>query len=245
MNISKERLHDLNIIQEKIGYNFNDIELLNTALTHKSYVNENRFKNGLKHNERLEFLGDAVLDLVITEYIFNKYTDYREGTLAKIRSSIVNSKSLYQKSKSIDLGNFLLLGKGEEGSGGRKRFSNLTNSFEAVIGALFLDSNFEVVKTIILPFFISDIIKIISDSILYDYKSLLQEYTQKKYKNRPVYKLISTLGPEHSRRFKMEVHVNNEVYGEAIGITKKDAEMLAAKKALKKLDLLKKRNEPK
>lgn len=235
--LADDRLHKLIEFEKIIGYKFNDILLLNKALTHRSYANEHK-KSKIKDNERLEFLGDAVLSLVITEYIFNEFQNKREGELAKIRSSVVSSKALFKKSKELNLGEYILLGKGEESTGGRKRFSNLTNVYEAVIGAIFIDSDFASAKIFILEQFKQDINEVVEKRIYLDYKSILQEYTQHQYKVRPIYKLIKEEGPEHSKKFTVEVFIEDKSFGSGTSNTKKEAEQLSAEVASKKLKIL-------
>ena len=237
MILSEDRKKKLKKIQNLLGYKFKNIDYLNRALTHKSYANENK-KYKLKDNERLEFLGDAVLSLVISDYIFATYPEKREGEMAKLRSSVVSSKTLFKKSKEFSIGEYILLGKGEESTGGRTRFSNLTNVFEALIGAIFIDSNFEKAKKFILKIFIKDINTSLDKKNYLDYKSILQEYTQHHYKLRPIYKLIKEEGPEHQKKFTIEVFINSKSYGIGTGKTKKEAQRDAAGTAIKTLKLL-------
>ncbi|HOK39681.1 MAG TPA: ribonuclease III [bacterium] len=235
--LTPEKKEKIQQLQREIRYNFNDLSLLIKALTHKSYVNEHK-KLKIKDNERLEFLGDSVLSLVISEYLFLEFKDKREGELAKIHSSIVSSKTLCRKSKEINLGEYIFLGKGEEATGGRKRFSILTNVYEALIGAIFLDSDYNTIKKFILNNFSEEIKDIIEKKNYIDYKSFLQEYTQAKYKERPIYVLIKEEGPEHSKIFTVDVKINNKTYGTGTGKTKKEAEQNAAEKALVKLNII-------
>lgn len=234
--INTERLHLLNEIQNKTGYKFRKIELLNRALTHSSYANEHkRFK--IMYNERLEFLGDSVLGLIVSDYIFMKYSDYPEGELTKLRATVVCEPSLSFIAKQIDLGKYLLLGKGEEVTGGRERVSILADAFEALIGAIYIDGKFVNAKVFVLKYMTGIIENAVNGRELFiDYKTQLQELLQKKTKARIEYKIVSEEGPDHNKTFYTEVAVKNEVLGKGFGKSKKEAEQNAAKVALERMD---------
>ena len=220
---------NLEEFQGKIRYYFNDKELLIEALSHSSYANEKR--KGRNSNERLEFLGDSVLSIVVSQYLFEHFTHLPEGELTKIRASLVCEKSLYEFAKQIDLGEHILLGKGEENTGGRERVSILADAFEAVIAAVFLDGGLEAEKRHILKFIPKDIDdrKPVSFS---DHKTILQEIIQKNPEEKVEYKLVGQSGPDHNKAFKVQVRLNSNVIGTGIGRSKKEAEQMAAKEAL-------------
>ena len=220
---------NLEEFQGKIRYYFNDKELLIEALSHSSYANEKR--KGRNSNERLEFLGDSVLSIVVSQYLFEHFTHLPEGELTKIRASLVCEKSLYEFAKQIDLGEHILLGKGEENTGGRERVSILADAFEAVIAAVFLDGGLEAAKRHILKFIPKDIDdrKPVSFS---DHKTILQEIIQKNAEEKVEYKLVGQSGPDHNKAFKVQVRLNSNVIGTGIGRSKKEAEQMAAKEAL-------------
>ena len=220
---------NLEEFQGKIRYYFNDKELLIEALSHSSYANEKR--KGRNSNERLEFLGDSVLSIVVSQYLFEHFTHLPEGELTKIRASLVCEKSLYEFAKQIDLGEHILLGKGEENTGGRERVSILAYAFEAVIAAVFLDGGLEAAKRHILKFIPKDIDdrKPVSFS---DHKTILQEIIQKNPEEKVEYKLVGQSGPDHNKAFKVQVRLNSNVIGTGIGRSKKEAEQMAAKEAL-------------
>lgn len=220
---------NLEEFQGKIRYYFNDKELLIEALSHSSYANEKR--KGRNSNERLEFLGDSVLSIVVSQYLFEHFTHLPEGELTKIRASLVCEKSLYEFAKQIDLGEHIFLGKGEENTGGRERVSILADAFEAVIAAVFLDGGLEAARRHILKFIPKDIDdrKPVSFS---DHKTILQEIIQKNPEEKVEYKLVGQSGPDHNKAFKVQVRLNSNVIGTGIGRSKKEAEQMAAKEAL-------------
>ena len=190
------------------------------------------FRSPVKNNERFEFLGDSVLDLIVSHYMILEYDDLAEGALSKIRAAVVNEACLAKLAKDIDLGQYLLLGKGEHLSGGRQKSSILANTFEALVGALFCDSNLETVSKILMPTLIIEIDKYKDTCKLRDFKSDLQEYTQDKLTCIPSYQVVGEMGPDHDKRFEVEVTVRNKVQGKGNGKSKKEAEQSAAMMAL-------------
>ena len=228
--LSDERRNTLSLLQENLGYSFKNMPLLNKALTHKSYVNENNAS--LKNNERFEFLGDSVLDLIVSDYMLDRFSEHSEGVLSKIRAAVVNERSLAQLARKIELGRFLLLGKGEDSSGGRDKNSLLANAFEAIAGAVYRDSDLKTVTRVFMPILEEEIEKYQDSWIFRDYKSDLQEYTQNKLVCIPVYQVIREMGPDHDKQFEVEVMVQDISKGKGIGKSKKEAEQAAAKVAL-------------
>lgn len=213
---------------------FKNPKLLEEALTHRSFLNET--KDTIPSNERLEFLGDAVLELLVSNYLFKTFPDFPEGKLTNLRSAIVNTKTLAKVAKNLKLGDYLRLSKGEEAGGGRKNASLLADVFEAVLGALFIDQNLERVdqflKDGLFPL-VSDVIK---NGTYHDYKSLLQEKSQEKYKVTPTYTVIKEEGPDHAKTFFSAVYIDKEKIGEGKGKTKQEAEADAAKAGLISLE---------
>ncbi len=220
--------------EENIGYEFSKKEILIEALTHSSYANEHK-ANRFKDNERLEFLGDAILDLVVSDFLYRKHTDLPEGDLSKFRASIVCEAFLIEAAKEISLGSFMLLGKGEEMTGGRERTSVLADAFEAVIGAIYLDGGLDSAKKFIHQFIISFMESLSGSKKIEDYKTHLQETIQKKSKKPISYVVVREDGPDHAKFFEVEVKHNGLVLGSGSGKTKKEAEQKAAYEALQKL----------
>ena len=219
-------------VQKILDYTYHNSALLEEALTHSSYANEHR-NHRVKDNERLEFLGDAILDLIISEYLFKKYPDMPEGDLSKIRASIVCEGSLAKNAKKMPLGSYILLGKGEEMTGGRERVSILADAFEAITGSLFLDGGFEEAKRFIHKTLVADVEQTDSIETLYmDYKTLLQEAIQKVSISPIHYEVVGEEGPDHDKYFYVEVFHEERSLGRGIGKSKKEAEQDAAKKAL-------------
>ncbi len=210
--------------QEIIGYTFSDEALLRQALTHSSYANEQGLKQ-LKDNERLEFLGDAVLEIVCSEFLFCKYQDYNEGSLSRTRASIVCEQTLAFCCRDISLGDYLYLGKGEAMTGGASRPSVLSDAFEAVIGALYLDGGMDAARVFINKYVLNDIEHM---QLFYDSKTLLQEYVQGKDIGDLEYRLISEDGPDHNKSFSVQAVIGGVSYGTGSGHSKKSAEQMAA-----------------
>lgn len=219
-------------LMNKIGYNFKNRNLLIQALTHSSYANEHNIEN---HNEKLEFLGDSVLDLISTEYIVKKFNKLNEGDLSKIKSQIISELAFSSISNELNLGNYLYLSNGENSTGGRKRKSILCDAFEALIGAIFIDSDYYTTKKIATKYIENVIIKLDKIEGISDYKTELQEYIQPIYKITPKYVLLETTGPDHNKVFKVAVLINDVNMGMGIAKSKKEAEKKAAKEALSKL----------
>lgn len=231
MAIEKNNLRELEL---KLDINFNNKEYLIEALTHSSFVNQN--KNS-KHNERLEFLGDSILQLCVSEFLYKNYTDKTEGELTRARALIVCENSLFDISKSLSLGKYMLMSKGEELTGGRERVSILADCVEAVIAAIYLDGGLEKARNFIIENFHDTIVKAISNEIILDYKTKLQEILQQKGEVSINYSLIKFEGPPHRREFFIEVEVEGKSFGVGSGFSKKEAEQNAAKEALRKLEV--------
>ena len=220
---------DLSILEEKLGYKFNNIKFLEIGVTHSSFANETR--EHVPYNERQEFLGDAVLSIIVSDYIFENYTKLPEGELTKLRASLVCEKSLCGFSNELELGSFLRLGHGEELMGGRERPSILADAFEAVLAAVYLDGGIEPATKIVLRF-VKKALEHVENAPFKDYKTLLQEIVQKNPEERLSYVLVAESGPDHDKRFEVDVLLNSNVIGHGIGKSKKAAEQLAAKEAL-------------
>ena len=217
--------------EEKIGYHFTDGKLLVQALTHSSYANE-RHMGKLSDNERLEFLGDAVLELAASEFLFHKYPKWPEGELTRMRASLVCEPTLAFCTRELDLGKYLLLGKGEEMTGGRMRKSVLSDALEAVIGAIYLDGGFANAKEFILRFVLNDIEH---KQLFYDSKTILQELVQGRFSKDVTYRILSVEGPDHDKKYKVEAMIGEEAYGKGSAGTKKGAEQEAAYETLLQL----------
>ncbi len=220
--------YNLELLEKKIGYCFHDKMLLKQAITHSSYTNEQRI-NKYGHYERLEFLGDAVLELVSSEFLFMAHKEKSEGELTKMRASMVCEPSLAFCAKDLELGEFMLLGKGEESTGGRKRDSITSDAMEAVIGAIYLDGGMNAAKEFINRFILSDLE---DKQLFYDSKTNLQELIQGSLKKDFQYILLEESGPEHDKIFEVAVSMEGEIIGRGKGRTKKAAEQQAAYKAL-------------
>lgn len=225
---------NIEILEKNLGYTFKKKELLNEALTHKSFFNENPDK-AKSFNERLEFLGDAVLGCVIASYLFRHPSLFPESTMSKIKSYVVRGSILYDVALTLSLGTFIRLGKGEEETGGRQKRSILANAMEAVIGAVFIDGGYEKAMKVILNLFEERMKLVISSRQYHDYKTELQEMSQTLYGSLPEYRLVSQAGEEHKKVFTVEVIINGQKMGLGSGNSKKDAQMMAAREAINKL----------
>lgn len=218
----------IDAFEKAIGYKFKNEQLLVTALTHSSYANE----CGGAFNERLEFLGDSVLGFVTAEYFFCHFKNIPEGELTKMRAATVCEKTLFEFAKQIDLGSFIMLGKGETNSGGRERPSILSDAFEAVIAAIYLDGGMESAKEFVLRF-VKNSDSINGANAFKDYKTILQEIVQRNPEEKLEYVIVGESGPAHDKRFEVEIHLNSNVIGQGSGHSKKLAEQAAACEALK------------
>ncbi len=223
-------MEKFNELSERLGYKFRDMDLLGQAFRHSSYVNEQP-DSALKDNERLEFLGDAVLDLGVSHILMELFNDAEEGVLSKFRAMIVDEAGLYVIAESLNLGEFLMLGKGEERSRGREKPSILSDTVEALLGAIYLDAGFERTLEIIGRLFSTQLKALGKAKTGRDFKSLLQEHTQQLYKVLPRYRLLEETGPAHDRRFKIALSINDDIISEGEGKSKKEAEQKAAETA--------------
>jgi ribonuclease-3 len=221
-------------LYEELGYTFRDPALILQAFRHSSYVNE-QMGAGLEDNERLEFLGDAVLDLAVSHLLMEKNSGADEGELSRFRSMVVDETGLHDVAGRLDLGSYLLLGRGEDQSLGRQKPSILADVTEALIGALYLDGGFDVTKKIIEKLFAPLLEKVRTDDLVQDFKSLLQEFTQQAFKSLPKYRLTEETGPAHDKVFRIALAVNGIVLAEGMGKSKKEAEQHAAKEAFSRL----------
>ena len=224
---------DLNSLEKEIGYVFKKRSLLKQAVTHRSYANENRGSGPF--NERLEFLGDAVLSLISANFLYKKFPSMAEGDLTKLRSSLVCTASLSEYARRIKLGDYLLLGKGELATGGNERDSNLENAFEALIAAVYLDGGIDKARRFVLRF-LDDSVETHHISFK-DYKTKLQEIVQESHEETLNYVITKESGPDHDKRYEVEVHLNSNVIGKGKGRSKKQAEQEAAKQALQLMGL--------
>ena len=219
-------------IQQRIAYQFSNSELLERALTHKSYANENRVPY---HNERMEFLGDAILNLVVSEYLMKTCPDSTEGDLSRLRAAVVSEPALAAIAREIGLGSYILLGRGEEQTGGRNKGSLLANCLEALIASIYLDTGKESADAFVIRFFENIIQKTCTSRGTLDHKTELQELCQERLKQLPEYKVVSESGPDHQKQFEVEVWIKGQVSGRGIGRSKKEAEQRAAKEAITRL----------
>lgn len=224
-------MNSLKEFQEIIGYKFINQEYLKVALTHSSYANENRTKK-IPFNERLEFLGDSVLSLVVSRYLFENYPKMAEGKLTKIRAAVVCERSLWECALNIELGKYLILGKGEERMGGRTRMSILADAFEALIAAIYLDSSLETVREWVLGQLYETIVDASKGKMFKDYKTDFQETMQKNGDVEIKYEVVNESGPDHDKMFVVNVYLNKTLMGTGEGTSKKKAEQMAAQNAL-------------
>lgn len=221
----------LELLESNIGYTFNNKELLVEAMSHSSYINERKI-NKTGHNERLEFLGDAVLEIVSSDFLFKRFTELPEGKLSKMRAALVCEPALYECSKAISLGEYIKLGKGEEAGGGREKPSVVSDAFEALLGAVYLDGGMESAREIIHRFILTE--NQIEQAHISDSKSYLQELIQADKKNSTIsYRILDEHGPEHDKEFIVAVYIDDQKYGEGTGRNKKAAEKAAALHAIK------------
>ena len=217
-------------LEQIIGYEFKDKSLMLRALSHTSYINE--VKSIPESNERLEFLGDSVLSLIVSDYIFKNFKQLPEGELTKLRASLVCEKSLAAFAREMELGRFLFLGKGEQQNGGRDRASILADAFEALLAAMYLDGGIEPARTHVMRFVMDEIKHHTVEEAFHDYKTQLQEIIQKNPGEELSYVLVGEEGPDHAKSFTVEVRLNSNVIGKGVAHSKKQAEQYAAKQAL-------------
>ncbi len=215
-------------LQKSLGYQFKDEKLITEALTHRSYSRN-------FNNERLEYLGDAVLDLIVGEYLYKLFPEAEEGMLSKLRAALVNEESFDRLAKRIELGKYLLLSSAEENNGGRKKPSILSSAFEALIGAVYLEAGFEKARELALKLLKEEYPEITPEELLKDYKTTLQEITQAHFGEVPEYRLINTKGPDHKKEFEIGVFINNREYARALGKSKKAAQQEGARITIEKL----------
>lgn len=218
-------LQEIPLLEERLGYEFKNKKLITEALTHKSFKKP-------YDNERLEFLGDAVLDLIVGEYLYKKFSKSAEGNLSKIRASLVNETGFDKLARSLHLGECILLSNAEENNGGREKPSLLSNAFEAVIGAIYLESGLQTAERITIDLIEKNYKEISLDSLFSDYKTLLQELTQSLFGVTPMYEVVASRGPDHLKEFEIAVHIQDKEYARAIGKSKKIGQQEAAKIAI-------------
>ena len=230
------RLQQLKKLAKYLKVPLGDGQLLNEAVTHKSYAHEMKINPGY-NNEKLEFLGDAVLGLVISQHVFESYPLVTEGGLSKVKSVIVSAQVLSEKAKALGLGEYILLGKGEDKSGGRDRTALLADTLEAVIGAVYLLGGLEASRKLVLSLLREDVDNVFTGRMEKDYKTLLQEYIQKTQKLAPKYEIVREWGPDHNRNFESACSVNGKTLSTGTGKNKKEAEQSAAQQAIKKLQI--------
>ncbi|HIU63518.1 MAG TPA: ribonuclease III [Candidatus Avacidaminococcus intestinavium] len=233
--MNKERKEDLKDLCKILSIEMSDLYLLSTALTHTSYAHESKEIPKPAHSERLEFLGDSVLGLVVSTYMYRRFPKMDEGELTKLRAHLVCEASLAKHARKVGLGKYILLGKGELISGGRERASILADAFESVIGAYYLDQGLEKVNDYILNLMQEELLMMAKHGLCYDYKTRLQEMVQKDGIVEIVYQLMDATGPDHDKIFETAVLINGKVNGQGSGKSKKEAEQHAAKQALLKL----------
>ena len=232
--MTEERRAELVRLSVQMHVSFDDLSLLDEALTHPSYTNEAR--ENISHNERLEFLGDAVLELASSTYLYARFQDCSEGELTKMRASLVQSETLARLARQLDLGSYLRLGRGELLGGGADRQNNLENAFEAVIGAVYLDGGWETARDYVARQLTDEVLSVQRSHVARDYKTTLQEHIQQKRHVSIVYELIGETGPDHDKRFTTRVLIGGQPMGEGTGRSKKEAEQQAAAVALSRIE---------
>lgn len=225
---------EIEIIESRIGYTFRDKDLLQEALTHTTYVNEHK-ESPIGDNQRLEFLGDAIVNAIITAKIFMQFPDEKEGPLTKKRAEVISEPALARIARHIDLGTYLNLGRGEDKDDGREKSSILADAYEALVGAVFLDSSFDTVSAVVKKHF-ETAFGSLKDITTTDYKSTLLEYCQSQYKCLPKIIVVDEVGPEHEKEFVINVHLSGKIVGQGRGKNKKQAAQMACKEALRLLD---------
>lgn len=231
----KIKMKNKKTVEKKLGVIFNDENLLKNALIHRSYLNENR-EPGLENNERLEFLGDAVLELIISAELYKKFPDKKEGKLTSIRSAIVRTESLAEESRRLKIGKHILMSKGEEDSGGKDKDFILANTYEAILGAMYLDKGLRECEKFVKRTALKKLSRVIKDELFIDPKTKIQELAQAKYKVTPTYKVVKESGPDHDKSFTVALKLGNKQITKGIGLSKQKAEEEAAQKAIDKLE---------
>lgn len=231
--MTNTRLERLIEFQEKIGFKIDSIELLEMALTHSSYANESKGK--FQHNERMEFLGDSILSLIVSDYLFTTYPDVSEGNLTKKRAVVVSERSLVSMAEEISLGSYILLGRGEESTGGRQRASILADAFESLIAAVYLNGGLDVARSFVLKYITKAIEMSFNGQGFRDYKTELQEKLQRRSDSEIEYRIVSEQGPDHDKVFVAEVNFDGNSIGSGTGKSKKEAEQQAASNAMNTL----------
>jgi ribonuclease III len=234
VKLTSEEKKKFKQVERSVGYSFKKPVLLKRALTHKSFANENKLP-AEEQNERLEFLGDAVLELAVSELLMEKYPRYSEGDLSKLRAAIVNEKQLASFAREFRLGDNLYLGKGEEQTSGREKPSLLADACEAVLGAIYLDRGFAKAASVVRKHYAKLLEQTPDEDIYKDYKTELQERSQSLYRSIPRYRLVAESGPDHDKTFDVELAIRGEVMGKGTGRSKKEAEQMAAREALQRL----------
>jgi ribonuclease-3 len=226
---------DIEQLQEDLGIHFRNKALLQQALTHRSYINEHG-ESSVGDNERLEFLGDAVLDFLVGDILFQRYPDMPEGNLTRLRAALVRTESLADLAQQAQMGICMWMGKGEESSGGRERLTNLCAAFEAVVGALYLDQGLDAVREFIQPRLDSMLEQILSEALDKDARSTLQEWSQANRGLTPIYRMVSSSGPDHQKEFVVEVVIGDQVVARGTGRSKQAAAQSAAREALRLME---------
>ena len=227
-------MHELSALEKRLGFQFQDKSLLQRALIHRSYLNEHP-EFPLEDNERLEFLGDAVLDFVTGAYLYHRFPELREGPLTNLRSILVRRSTLSRFARQLELGGHMLMGHGEAESGGRHRPANMCAAFEALVGALYLDQGLDSVRRLLEPLILPEIARALQDSLEKDPKSHLQELAQAKMHRTPRYATVAETGPDHAKVFTVEVSIGDQVYGQGQGPSKQQAAQEAARQALQQI----------
>lgn len=236
MKIDSEISKNLSLLESSLGRSFSDKQLLLLSIIHRSYGNENREFHKM-NNEKLELLGDSVLSLIATEYLFKRFVNMSEGDIVKIKSALVSEASLADFAKKLNIGSYLYISKGEEITGGRSRSSMLADAFEAILGAMYVDSDLESVRKFLIPLLSIKIEEINSDKNIFDYKTSLQEYMQSKHKEIPEYIIKGSHGPDHDKVFTIAIKLQGEYVSEAEGKSKKEAEQKAARIACEHMNI--------
>ncbi len=226
--------NQINKLEQNIGIEFSNKLLLETSVTHRSYLNEHR--DVPEHNERLEFLGDAVLELIVSDYLYRKFADRAEGELTSFRSALVRTDSLAESAKKLKIGEYLRLSRGEEESGGREKDYLLANAFEAILGAIYLDKGYEEAKNFIYRTLIPKLGEIVEYRLDIDNKTRIQELAQSEYKTTPTYEVINEEGPDHDKTFTVVVKIDDKIIGEGTGSSKQKAEERAAEIGIKYIE---------